>query len=359
MTRRQEFDKIFSACTPEQPIEESTAPVQPPISDQPQMYTGWQTIDGNRYCFSSEGQPLTGWLTDGTSRYYLDKTGMALTGWQEVEGKKFHFGPDGAMSVGWAQLEGGTYYFGVDGSLFRGLLNIGGKGYYFTDSGRMHTGWMEHNGHTYYFGADGVMAVGQVEIGGQTHHFSPHGQKILLVNPWNTLPDGYQVELVTLSEQDWIAEICAESLKRMFSDCENAGHNIMIVSAYRTQADQEYLYDRKVDSYLELEWELEEAKKEAAKSVAVPGTSEHQLGLAVDILDLSYPYLNENQASTPAQKWLMEHCYEYGFILRYPVGTTEITGIIFEPWHYRYVGVEIAQEIMNLGITLEEYLGAA
>ena len=171
--------------------------------------------------------------------------------------------------------------------------------------------------------------------------------------------DGYQVELVTLSEQDRIAEICAESLKRMFSDCENAGHNIMIVSAYRTQADQEYLYDRKVDSYLELEWELEEAKKEAAKSVAVPGTSEHQLGLAVDILDLSYPYLNENQASTPAQKWLMEHCYEYGFILRYPVGTTEITGIIFEPWHYRYVGVEIAQEIMNLGITLEEYLGAA
>jgi D-alanyl-D-alanine carboxypeptidase len=79
----------------------------------------------------------------------------------------------------------------------------------------------------------------------------------------------------------------------------------------------------------------------------------------VDIIDSNYGYLDDYQAQMPTQKWLMEHCHEYGFILRYPVGTTEITGIIFEPWHYRYVGVEIAQEIMNLGITLEEYLGAA
>ena len=108
-----------------------------------------------------------------------------------------------------------------------------------------------------------------------------------------------------------------------------------------------------------MDWSRAAAEKEAAKEIAVPGTSEHQLGLAVDLMDEDYPYLNDHQANTGTQKWLMEHCHEYGFILRYPIGSTEITGIIYEPWHYRYVGVEIAQEIMNLGITLEEYLGAA
>ena len=133
----------------------------------------------------------------------------------------------------------------------------------------------------------------------------------------------------------------------------------MIVSAYRTREEQEYLYWRKVKRLEEAGWSYDHALKEAGKEVAVPGTSEHQLGLAVDIIDGNYGYLDEHQANMPAQKWLMEHCHEYGFILRYPTGTTEITGIIFEPWHYRYVGQEIAQEITNLGITLEEYLGAA
>jgi D-alanyl-D-alanine carboxypeptidase len=132
----------------------------------------------------------------------------------------------------------------------------------------------------------------------------------------------------------------------------------MIVSAYRTQEEQDFLFQRKLNGLLASGWNPEKARTEAAKSVAIPGTSEHQLGLAVDIIDSNYGYLDDYQAQMPTQKWLMEHCHEYGFILRYPVGTTEITGIIFEPWHYRYVGVEIAQEIMNLGITLEEYLGA-
>ena len=109
----------------------------------------------------------------------------------------------------------------------------------------------------------------------------------------------------------------------------------------------------------EEDMDRDEAEKEAARHVAVPGTSEHQLGLAVDLVDAEYPYLDDAQARTPTQRWLMEHCHEYGFILRYPTGTTDITGIIFEPWHYRYVGMEVAREIMERGITLEEYLGAA
>ena len=90
----------------------------------------------------------------------------------------------------------------------------------------------------------------------------------------------------------------------------------------------------------------------------MPGTSEHQLGLAVDLVDASYQVLDEAQASTPAQQWLMAHCWEYGFILRYPAEKQDITGIIYEPWHYRYVGRDHAQAIRQSGQCLEEFLQA-
>lgn len=101
-----------------------------------------------------------------------------------------------------------------------------------------------------------------------------------------------------------------------------------------------------------------EAQKQAATEAAVPGTSEHQLGLAVDLVDASYQVLDEAQASTPAQQWLMAHCWEYGFILRYPAEKQDITGIIYEPWHYRYVGRDHAQAIRQSGQCLEEFLQA-
>ena len=90
--------------------------------------------------------------------------------------------------------------------------------------------------------------------------------------------------------------------------------------------------------------------------MAIPGTSEHQLGLAMDIIDSANWKLDESQAKMPTQIWLMENSWRYGFILRYPDGTSEQTGIIYEPWHYRYVGKEIAAEIFELDVCLEEYL---
>ena len=96
---------------------------------------------------------------------------------------------------------------------------------------------------------------------------------------------------------------------------------------------------------------------DAAKAVAIPGTSEHQLGLAVDLVDANMQDLTSAQESTETQKWLMANSWRYGFIHRYPNGKTDITGIIYEPWHYRYVGKDAAQEIFNRDITLEEYLG--
>lgn len=99
-----------------------------------------------------------------------------------------------------------------------------------------------------------------------------------------------------------------------------------------------------------------QAEIEAARNVAYPGTSEHHLGLAVDIVSLQYQQLDEAQARTPEIIWLTEHCSEYGFILRYPKDKTQITGIVYEPWHFRYVGVETAKVIMEQGLCLEEYL---
>ena len=102
---------------------------------------------------------------------------------------------------------------------------------------------------------------------------------------------------------------------------------------------------------------MDQAVQEAGTVVAVPGTSEHQLGLAVDLVDANMQDLTSAQESTETQKWLMANSWRYGFIHRYPNGKTDITGIIYEPWHYRYVGKDAAQEIFNRDITLEEYLG--
>ena len=144
----------------------------------------------------------------------------------------------------------------------------------------------------------------------------------------------------------------------MIEDCREAGMGLpMICSAYRTQEYQEMLYNDKVARVMQAEWiSHDDALVKAAAVVAVPGTSEHQTGLAVDIMDENYPYLDEGQENTEAQVWLMEHAPDYGFILRYPPDASDITGIIYEPWHYRYVGEKFAKEIARRGLTLEEYV---
>ena len=100
-----------------------------------------------------------------------------------------------------------------------------------------------------------------------------------------------------------------------------------------------------------------EAYEETAKSVAIPGTSEHATGLALDITSAEFPELDDRQAETAESQWLADNCWKYGFILRYPPEKSEITKIVYEPWHYRYVGKEAAKEITEQGVTLEEYLG--
>ena len=185
---------------------------------------------------------------------------------------------------------------------------------------------------------------------------------LTLVNPWNSLPEDYSPTLA--HAESWyqpsdpyeVDERCAEALFNMLNDCLRSGNIPIICSAYRTQEMQQELFDDKIERLIDEGYSREEAPDVAATEVALPGTSEHQLGLAVDLIDESYPYLDRAQEWTGAQLWLMEHCWDYGFILRYPNGTSEITGIIYEPWHYRYVGVQHAQAIHELDVTLEEYL---
>ena len=183
---------------------------------------------------------------------------------------------------------------------------------------------------------------------------------MILVNRWNPLPEDYDPELTlvaALDNREYELDIrCAQAFWSMMDDCAAAGGKPYICSAFRSQRQQEELYQDKIRRLEKDGTAPEEAPALAAESVAVPGTSEHQLGLAADIIDEEYPYLDEGQEETVTQKWLMENSWHYGFILRYPNGTTPITGIIYEPWHYRYVGTVCAEEIHRTGLTLEEYL---
>lgn len=180
--------------------------------------------------------------------------------------------------------------------------------------------------------------------------------KLLLVNPWNSLPEDFSVELVKLSGGMQVDKRIQSDLDDMLSACREAGLHPLICSAYRTEAVQTRLYNNKISRLRAAGYSRETALKEAGRWVAVPGTSEHQTGMALDIVSAGYQVLNRRQEDTAEQKWLMEHCWEYGFILRYPSEKCEITGIGYEPWHYRYVGKEAAQAMRESGQCLEEYL---
>ena len=183
---------------------------------------------------------------------------------------------------------------------------------------------------------------------------------MILVNGDHPLPEDFQIPALTqLRNNHAIDQRAYPALQRMMDDCRAEGLEPTICSSYRSWEKQEELFQRKVQSCLPQAGSLEEAEEQAAVWVARPGTSEHQAGLAVDIVDKSYQLLDEGQEKTAVQRWLMEHCAEYGFILRYPTEKSALTGVGYEPWHYRYVGEEAAKDIMSGGLCLEEYLERA
>lgn len=179
---------------------------------------------------------------------------------------------------------------------------------------------------------------------------------MILVNRDNPVPADFSPSLVEVGNGYRVDERIAEPLKAMLSAAKLEGLSPIICSAYRSVEKQQQLYDNQIAQQVGLGFGKVEAEERAGTIVAYPGTSEHNTGLAVDIVSLRNQMLDESQAKTAEAKWLAAHCAEYGFILRYPVEKTEITGIIYEPWHFRYVGSDAAKEIMEQGVCLEEYL---
>ncbi|MDY3795774.1 MAG: M15 family metallopeptidase [Agathobacter sp.] len=179
---------------------------------------------------------------------------------------------------------------------------------------------------------------------------------LTLVNSENPIDDNYQITLTRLRNKQAIDSRCYPELQAMMDDCRAAGLSPIICSSYRTYDKQEELFEQQVQEFINQGYGKLDAQKKAAGAVARPGTSEHELGLAIDIVDESNQRLNQYQENTAVQRWLMQNSWRYGFILRYPSDKTDITGIQYEPWHYRFVGKEAARIIYENNWTLEEYL---
>ncbi len=185
---------------------------------------------------------------------------------------------------------------------------------------------------------------------------------MMLVNAQNPLPEGFAIELVEVDGFDdrLFDARAVQSLEDMLDDAAKAGVQLYLVSAYRSPERQATLYRNKVDYYKEQGYGIAKAEELAAMWVAKEYTSEHNLGLAVDLVSADWyshnDDLTEEFEDTPHFDWLVENCTEYGFILRYPKEKVHLTGVNYEPWHYRYVGAEDAKKIMDSNVTLEEYL---
>ena len=173
---------------------------------------------------------------------------------------------------------------------------------------------------------------------------------LIIVNRWNELPEDYSVELTELSNGQTVDSRIYPYLQEMFDAARAEGIYPIVREGYRTAEEQQEILDEKIQIYINQGYSQSRAERTAKEWVALPGTSEHQLGIAVDINADKSKCSNEE-----VYTWLAENAYKYGFVLRYPMGKQEITGTSYEPWHYRYVGEEAALEIYEQGICLEEY----
>ena len=189
------------------------------------------------------------------------------------------------------------------------------------------------------------------------NELSDSAEDILLVNKDHPLEENYQPDLVKL--RDYGVEVDREiydSLLSMLQDGEKEGLEFWVASGYRSMERQRELLDEDIEALMKKGSSPSEAYEEVVQETMPVGCSEHATGLAVDIVAKDYQILDEKQARTEEIQWLQDHCSRYGFILRYPEDKEDITKVSYESWHFRYVGVTAAKEIMEKGITLEEYL---
>ncbi|MBQ8568071.1 MAG: D-alanyl-D-alanine carboxypeptidase family protein [Oscillospiraceae bacterium] len=185
---------------------------------------------------------------------------------------------------------------------------------------------------------------------------------MFLVNDMNPLPKNYddviETELVddTTYRDYYMDSRMAEYMIDLLAAAKEDGVQLTVVSTYRTYDYQKNNFDTSVEYRMEKGMSYEEAYNDTLGEVQIPGHSEHNAGLAVDILSDEYNSMEDDGfEDTEAFRWLSENASDYGFILRYPKGKKDITGIVYEPWHYRFVGVYYAKDIEESGLCLEEY----
>lgn len=308
------------------------------------MATGWLETDDGRYFLTEDGRKTTGWATLEGQRYYFDSSGCMQTGWLESEQGLCYLTETGAISSGWVETEEGRYFLNEEGALHTGWLEHGGNTYFLTENGTPYTGWLDTEDGRYYLKEDGTMAIGKVIIDGTARYFTSSGKYFVLVNRWNPVPEDYTANLTQLDSFQ-VDVSCRDALVEMVAACNEAGYPCSLKSVYRSYEYQNKAFQRRVTARMEKGYTRAEAEQEVSLSVAIPGTSEHQLGLAVDL-----------NCGQDAYRWLAKHAWEYGYILRYPYGDTELTGILYEPWHFRYVGKELAEELFRLDLCVEAYM---
>lgn len=190
-----------------------------------------------------------------------------------------------------------------------------------------------------------------ISVGAVSAAEIPENRFLILVNSKNKIPENHEIELTELSNGEKVDSGIYPDLQKMFDDMRAEGIYPVVGEGYRTREKQQQLMEDKIRAFENEGFSRKKAKEMAAEWVAVPGTSEHELGLAVDInAD------KEKSSNEEVYAWLEENACKYGFILRYPMLKTNVTGIDYEPWHYRYVGIEYAEQIKNSGLCLEEWL---
>ena len=189
----------------------------------------------------------------------------------------------------------------------------------------------------------------------EDYEFDSSDWRLVLINKQHPIPEDYSFNLGVIKDGMLCDERILSDLLTMMQAAKDDGINLAIKSPYRTDSRQETNFNARIKRYMGQGYSYMEAYKLTSQVITVPGASEHQVGLALDIVCDTYDSLSAGFGDTKAGQWLAEHSCEYGFILRYPQGKEYITSIDYEPWHFRYVGREAATIIKDEGICLEEF----
>lgn len=329
------------------------------------MKTGWLYDQNQWYFLDNNGAMKTGWLYDQNQWYFLDSNGAMKTKWIFNRNDWYFLNHNGAMEIGWIMDNNSWYYLSENGSMKIGWIMDSNNWYYLKKNGSMHTGWLKLKHQRYYLHPSGKMATGWYKVD-QNWYFSHISGNLAI----NTLIDGYYVNNDGVRVQPYYVDgvllvnknhslpptytpgessEAREAFESMKEDALKDGLVLQAFSTYRSYSYQSSLYSHYVSRF---------GQDTADTFSAKPGYSEHQTGLGFDIggMDKSL-WAGDKFVHTAEASWLAENSHYYGFILRYPLGKQHITGYKFEPWHFRYVGPNLAKKIYESGLSLEEYLG--